>query len=415
MSAFLGKKSHKIYSTDRNSVVILRDRTIHPEHCFRFRHHFQTFQELPMIIGVPREIKPNENRVALTPGGAELLIANKHTVIIEKDAGVGSGFSDEMYIRVGAKIIPTAAEVYGQADMIMKVKEPIAPEYGLIKENQVLFTYFHFAASRELTEAMVKAKAICIAYETVMKPDNSLPLLIPMSEVAGRMAPQEGAKYLERTMGGRGVLLGGVPGTEPANVLVLGGGIVGTNAAKIAAGFGAKVTIMDNNLYRLRYLDDVMAKNVMTVMSTPDNIRRHAQQADLVIGAVLIAGAKAPHLITKDMLSTMKHGAVVVDVSVDQGGCIETCKPTTHENPTYVVDGILHYCVANMPGAVPYTSTVALTNATLPYAIQLANKGWEKACSDNRELYYGVNTVSGTIVYQAVAEAFDMPYSELKL
>jgi alanine dehydrogenase len=415
MSAFLGKKSHKIYSTDRNSVVILRDRTIHPEHCFRFRHHFQTFQELPMIIGVPREIKPNENRVALTPGGAELLIANKHTVIIEKDAGVGSGFSDEMYIRVGAKIIPTAAEVYGQSDMIMKVKEPIAPEYGLIKENQVLFTYFHFAASRELTEAMVKAKAICIAYETVMKPDNSLPLLIPMSEVAGRMAPQEGAKYLERTMGGRGVLLGGVPGTEPANVLVLGGGIVGTNAAKIAAGFGAKVTIMDNNLYRLRYLDDVMAKNVNTVMSTPDNIRRHAQQADLVIGAVLIAGAKAPHLITKDMLSTMKHGAVVVDVSVDQGGCIETCKPTTHENPTYVVDGILHYCVANMPGAVPYTSTVALTNATLPYAIQLANKGWEKACSDNRELYYGVNTVSGTIVYQAVAEAFDMPYSELKL
>ena len=368
-----------------------------------------------MIIGVPREIKPNENRVALTPGGAELLIANKHTVIIEKDAGVGSGFSDEMYIRVGAKIIPTAAEVYGQSDMIMKVKEPIAPEYGLIKENQVLFTYFHFAASRELTEAMVKAKAICIAYETVMKPDNSLPLLIPMSEVAGRMAPQEGAKYLERTMGGRGVLLGGVPGTEPANVLVLGGGIVGTNAAKIAAGFGAKVTIMDNNLYRLRYLDDVMAKNVNTVMSTPDNIRRHAQQADLVIGAVLIAGAKAPHLITKDMLSTMKHGAVVVDVSVDQGGCIETCKPTTHENPTYVVDGILHYCVANMPGAVPYTSTVALTNATLPYAIQLANKGWEKACSDNRELYYGVNTVSGTIVYQAVAEAFDMPYSELKL
>lgn len=368
-----------------------------------------------MIIGVPREIKPNENRVALTPGGAELLISHKHTVIIEKDAGVGSGFSDDMYIKAGAKIIPTAAEVYGQAEMIMKVKEPIAPEYGLIKENQVLFTYFHFAASRELTEAMVKAKAICIAYETVMKSDNSLPLLIPMSEVAGRMAPQEGAKYLERTMGGRGVLLGGVPGTEPANVLVLGGGIVGTNAAKIAAGFGAKVTIMDNNLYRLRYLDDVMAKNVMTVMSTPDNIRRHAQQADLVIGAVLIAGAKAPHLITKDMLSTMKPGAVVVDVSVDQGGCIETCKPTTHENPTYVVDGILHYCVANMPGAVPYTSTIALTNATLPYAVQLANKGWEKASIENKELYYGVNTVGGTIVYEAVAQAFDMPYSELKL
>jgi alanine dehydrogenase len=413
----LGKNTHKFYSTAHKSVVILCDKIItETMQGIEFSPPFSDLlRSFPMIIGVPREIKPNENRVALTPGGAELLIANKHTVIIEKDAGVGSGFSDDMYIKAGAKIIPTAAEVYGQAEMIMKVKEPIAPEYGLIKENQVLFTYFHFAASRELTEAMVKAKAICIAYETVMKSDNSLPLLIPMSEVAGRMAPQEGAKYLERTMGGRGVLLGGVPGTEPANVLVLGGGIVGTNAAKIAAGFGAKVTIMDNNLYRLRYLDDVMAKNVMTVMSTPDNIRRHAQQADLVIGAVLIAGAKAPHLITKDMLSTMKPGAVVVDVSVDQGGCIETCKPTTHENPTYVVDGILHYCVANMPGAVPYTSTIALTNATLPYAVQLANKGWEKASIDNRELYYGVNTVGGTIVYEAVAQAFDMPYSELKL
>lgn len=330
-----------------------------------------------MIIGVPREIKPNENRIALTPGGAELLCHNGHTVVVEQNAGIGSGFPDELYINAGATMIPTAAEVFAKADMIMKVKEPIAQEYNLIREGQVLFTYFHFAASRQLTEAMMKAKAVCIAYETVMKSDNSLPLLIPMSEVAGRMAPQEGAKYLERTMGGRGVLLGGVPGTEPANVLVLGGGIVGTNAAKIAAGFGAKVTIMDNNLYRLRYLDDVMPKNVMTVMSTPDNIRRHAQAADLVIGAVLIAGAKAPHLITREMLPTMKPGSVVVDVSVDQGGCIETCKPTTHEDPTYIIDGVVHYCVANMPGAVPFTSTIALTNATLPYALQLANKGWK--------------------------------------
>lgn len=368
-----------------------------------------------MIIGVPREIKPNENRIALTPGGAELLCHNGHTVIIEQNAGIGSGFPDELYIKAGATMIPTAAEVFAKADMIMKVKEPIAQEYSLIREGQVLFTYFHFAASRQLTEAMMKAKAVCIAYETVMKSDNSLPLLIPMSEVAGRMAPQEGAKYLERTMGGRGVLLGGVPGTEPANVLVLGGGIVGTNAAKIAAGFGAKVTIMDNNLYRLRYLDDVMPKNVMTVMSTPDNIRRHAQAADLVIGAVLIAGAKAPHLITREMLPTMKPGSVVVDVSVDQGGCIETCKPTTHEDPTYIIDGVVHYCVANMPGAVPFTSTIALTNATLPYAVQLANKGWKNAVKDNQELYHGVNMVDGAIVYKAVADAFDLPYSEFNI
>ena len=368
-----------------------------------------------MIIGVPREIKPNENRIALTPGGAELLCHNGHTVIIEQNAGIGSGFPDELYIKAGATMIPTAAEVFAKADMIMKVKEPIAQEYSLIREGQVLFTYFHFAASRQLTEAMMKAKAVCIAYETVMKSDNSLPLLIPMSEVAGRMAPQEGAKYLERTMGGRGALLGGVPGTEPANVLVLGGGIVGTNAAKIAAGFGAKVTIMDNNLYRLRYLDDVMPKNVMTVMSTPDNIRRHAQAADLVIGAVLIAGAKAPHLITREMLPTMKPGSVVVDVSVDQGGCIETCKPTTHEDPTYIIDGVVHYCVANMPGAVPFTSTIALTNATLPYAVQLANKGWKNAVKDNQELYHGVNMVDGAIVYKAVADAFDLPYSEFNV
>jgi alanine dehydrogenase len=368
-----------------------------------------------MLIGVPKEIKPNEKRVALTPGGAEMLSRNGHKVIVENNAGVGSGFSNEAYEKAGATIIGTAAEVYGQAEMIMKVKEPIAPEYPLIRSGQTLFTYFHFAASRELTEAMVKSGSTCIAYETVQKADGSLPLLIPMSEVAGRMAPQEGAKYLEHPMGGRGVLLGGVPGTKPANVIVLGGGVVGTNAAKIAAGFGARVTIFDNNLYRLRYLDDVMPKNVETQMSTMANIREAVVNADLVIGAVLIVGAKAPHLVTRDMLSTMKEGSVIVDVSVDQGGCVETCKPTTHENPTYVVDGVVHYGVANMPGAVPYTSTIALTNATLPYAVQLANMGWRGAVKANDELAPGVNVHDCEITYEAVAEAFGMKYTPLAL
>jgi alanine dehydrogenase len=294
--------------------------------------------------------------------------------------------------------------------MIMKVKEPIAPEYNLIRKGQTLFTYFHFAASRELTEAMVNSGATCIAYETVQKSDGSLPLLIPMSEVAGRMAPQEGAKYLEHPMGGRGVLLGGVPGTKPASVIVLGGGVVGTNAAKIAAGFGARVTMFDTNLYRLRYLDDVMPKNVITQMSTKANIREAVKTADLVIGGVLIAGAKAPHLVTRDMLKTMREGSVIVDVSVDQGGCVETCKPTTHADPTYVVDGVVHYGVANMPGAVPYTSTIALTNATLPYAVQLANHGWKDACKASKELELGLNVVDGKVVYEAVAEAFGMEY-----
>lgn len=366
-----------------------------------------------MIIGVPKEIKPLEKRVGVTPGGAEMLIRNGHKVVIETDAGVGSGFSNEKYTSIGAEIAPDAKSVYSKADMIVKVKEPIAPEYPLIKPNQTLFTYFHFAASRELTDAMVKSNATCIAYETVQKDDGSLPLLIPMSEVAGRMAPQEGAKYLEHPMGGRGVLLGGVPGVRPANVIVLGGGVVGTNAAKIAAGFGAQVTIFDNNLYRLRYLDDVMPKNCVTQMSTAANIREAIVEADLVIGAVLIVGAKAPHLVTRDMLSTMKPGSVIVDVSVDQGGCVETCKPTTHDNPTYVVDGVVHYGVANMPGAVPYTSTLALTGATLPYAVELANKGWKKAVSENREIALGVNVVEGKIVYQAVADAFGMDYSSL--
>ncbi|MCB0728359.1 MAG: alanine dehydrogenase [Ignavibacteriae bacterium] len=366
-----------------------------------------------MKIGVPKEIKTNENRVALTPVGAEVLKKHGHEIFIETNAGMGSGFNDGDYKKAGAKILKTPKQVFDTADMIMKVKEPIKPEYNLIRENQVVFTYFHFASSKDLTDAMMKNKCIAIAYETVQKADGSLPLLIPMSEVAGRMAPQEGAKYLERTMGGRGVLLGGVPGTEPAEVVVLGGGIVGTNAAKIAAGFGAKVTIMDNSLYRLRYLDDVMPKNITTLMSNPYNIREIIKKADLVIGAVLIAGAKAPKLITKKMLKLMKPGSVVVDVSVDQGGCIETCRPTTHENPTYFVDGILHYCVANMPGAVPFTSTIALTNATLPYAVELANKGWHKACVESKELKLGLNMINGKIVYKGVADAFKYKYSNV--
>ncbi|MBK7252751.1 MAG: alanine dehydrogenase [Ignavibacteria bacterium] len=366
-----------------------------------------------MKIGVPKEIKTNENRVALTPGGAEVLRRHGHKVFVLTGAGLGSGFSDAEYKKAGATILKTAKQVFDNADMIMKVKEPIKSEYNLIRENQVVFTYFHFASSKDLTDAMMKNKCIAIAYETVQKEDGSLPLLIPMSEVAGRMAPQEGAKYLERTMGGRGVLLGGVPGTEPSEVVVLGGGIVGTNAAKIAAGFGAKVTIMDNNLYRLRYLDDVMPKNVTTMMSNPHNIRAAIQKADLVIGAVLIAGAKAPKLITKDMLKLMKKASVVVDVSVDQGGCIETCRPTTHEDPTYVVNDVVHYCVANMPGAVPFTSTIALTNSTLPYAVELANKGWHKACVENEELKLGLNMISGEIVYKGVADAFKYKFKDV--
>lgn len=365
-----------------------------------------------MIVGVPKEIKANENRVAITPGGVEMFVQHGHTVIIERSAGLGSGFSDEQYANAGAEIVSTAQEVFANAEMILKVKEPITQEYDLIRPGQVLFTYFHAAASRELTEAMLRCRCIGIAYETVQKADGSLPLLIPMSEVAGRMAPQNGAKYLERTMGGRGVLLGGVPGTQPGTVVILGGGVVGTNAAKIAAGFGARVIILDNDLYRLRYLDDVMPKNVTTMMSTPENIRTVIRQADIVIGAVLIPGAKAPYLVTRDMLPTMKTGAVIVDVSVDQGGCIETTRPTTHENPTYVVDGVVHYGVANMPGAVPFTSTIALTNATIPYALELADKGWQRAVRENRELWHGLNFIDGHITYRAVAEAFGKEYSD---
>jgi len=363
-----------------------------------------------MIIGVPKEIKNNENRVALTPAGAKELIKRGHQVYVQQSAGLGSGFSDQDYSAAGASLLPSIEATYQIAEMIMKVKEPIESEYNLIKPNQLLFTYFHFASYEPLTKAMVASKAICLAYETVEKADRSLPLLVPMSEVAGRMAIQKGANYLEKPLGGRGILLGGVPGVLPAKVLILGGGIVGTQAAWMAAGLGADVIIMDVSLPRMRYLADVMPANVKTMMSNEFNIREQIKQADLIVGAVLIPGAKAPHLITKDMLKDMKKGAVVVDVAVDQGGCIETCKPTTHENPTYVIDDVVHYCVANMPGAVPYTSTLALTNATLPYAIQLADKGWKKAAQENTDLVPGLNVIQGDIVYKAVAEAFNMPY-----
>ncbi len=367
-----------------------------------------------MIIGVPKEIKNNENRVALTPAGVKELTKQNHKVQVQATAGLGSGFTDEQYKAAGAHILATIEEVYKSSEMIIKVKEPIEKEYSLIQKNQLLFTYFHFASYEPLTKAMMACGAVCLAYETVEKADRSLPLLVPMSEVAGRMAIQEGAKYLEKPMGGRGILLGGVPGVRPAKVLILGGGIVGANAAKMAAGFGADVTIMDVSLPRLRYLDDIMPANVRTFMSNEYNIRELIGTQDLIVGAVLIPGAKAPHLITRDMLKEMRPGTVLVDVAVDQGGCIETCKPTTHENPTYEIDGIIHYCVANMPGAVPYTSTLALTNATLPYAIQLANKGWKKACADNTELKKGLNIIEGEIVYRGVADAFGLDYTEVE-
>ena len=366
-----------------------------------------------MIIGVPKEIKNNENRVALTPAGASELIKHGHTLYVQKTAGEGSGFSDSEYQASGANILNTIEEVYAIAEMIIKVKEPIESEYSLIKKDQLLFTYFHFASYEPLTHAMIERGAVCLAYETVEKADRSLPLLIPMSEVAGRMSIQEGAKYLEKPMGGRGVLLGGVPGVKPAEVLVLGGGIVGTQAAKMAAGLGARVTMMDISLPRLRQLDDIMPANVETMISNEYNVRNAIKTADLVIGGVLIPGAKAPKLITRDMLPSMKKGAVIVDVAIDQGGCFETSKPTTHAEPCYEVDGVVHYCVANMPGAVPYTSTLALTNATLPYAVQLANKGWKKACADSNELKLGLNVISGKVVYKGVAEAFNLEYTEV--
>ncbi len=367
-----------------------------------------------MIIGVPKEIKNNENRVALTPAGTKELVKRGHTVYVEKLAGAGSGFTDEDYVQAGASILDTAEQVFDKAEMIIKVKEPVEQEYKLIKKEQLVFTYFHFASYEPLTRAMMESGAVCLAYETVERADGSLPLLIPMSEVAGRMAVQEGAKYLEKPLKGRGILLGGVPGVKPAKVLILGGGVVGTNAAKIAAGMGADVTILDVNINRLRYLDDVMPENVHTMVSNEYVIRELVRDADLIIGGVLIPGAKAPKLITRDMLKTMRPGTVLVDVAVDQGGCIETCTPTTHENPTYIIDDVVHYCVANMPGAVPYTSTLALTNATLPYAIKLANMGWKKACQESMELRLGLNVMFGEVVYKGVADAFNLPYTDVK-
>ena len=367
-----------------------------------------------MIIGVPKEIKNNENRVALTPAGTQELVKRGHSVQVQKSAGNGSGFLDEDYQKAGATLIDNAAEIFHNAEMIMKVKEPIEQEYKLIKKDQLVFTYFHFASYEPLTKAMIESGATCLAYETVERNDGSLPLLIPMSEVAGRMSIQEGAKYLEKPLKGRGILLGGVPGVKPAKVLVLGGGVVGTNAAKIAAGMGADVTILDLNLTRLRYLDDVMPKNVHTMVSNEYSIRELIKDSDLIIGGVLVPGAKAPKLITRDMLKTMRPGTILVDVAVDQGGCIETCRPTTHEDPTFIIDDVVHYCVANMPGAVPYTSTLALTNATLPYAIRLAGQGWKKACQDSLELRLGLNVIQGEVVYKAVADAFNLPYTDVK-
>jgi len=364
-----------------------------------------------MKIGVPKEIKTNENRVALVPAGAEALAAAGHTVMIEKGAGEGSGFPDSAYTTVGAKIGSDADAVWREAEMIMKVKEPIKPEWPRMKKGQVIFTYFHFAADKELTLAHLKSGATCIAYETVELPSRELPLLTPMSEVAGRMAVQEGAKYLEKLYGGRGVLLGGVPGVAPAKVVILGGGIVGINAAKMAAGLGAKVTVLDLSLERLRYLSDVMPANVTLIYSNRHNILEQIATADLVVGAVLIPGAVAPRLIRREDLKTMQPGAVIVDVAIDQGGCVETIKATTHENPTYVVDGIIHYGVANMPGGVPRTSTLALTNATFPYAKDLAKKGWKQALKENPALMKGLNIVDGKVTYPAVAEAFGLPFT----
>ncbi len=366
-----------------------------------------------MIIGVPKEIKSDEYRVALVPAGVEQLKRAGHRVLIERGAGIGSGIADADYEAYGAELVSSPAEVWERAELICKVKEPLSEEFSLIRAKHVVFTYFHFAASRELTEGIRDSGCVAIAYETIVDGQGRLPLLAPMSEVAGKMSIQEGAKYLERPMMGRGILLGGIPGVEPANVLVLGGGIVGTNAAKVAAGLGATVTIMDIDLYRLRYLDDVMPANVTTMYSTPEAIRRHLQTADLVIGAVLIPGARCPMLIRRENLKLMKPGAVIVDVGVDQGGCCETTRPTTHGDPTYVVEGVVHYGVANMPGAVGRTSTFGLTNATIPYLAKLASMGWEKACAADRGLAAGVNMCGGKITNGPVAEAFGFRFEPL--
>ena len=367
-----------------------------------------------MKVGVPKEIKNNENRVGMTPSGVAELVNRGHIVYVQHTAGEGSGFSDEAYTKVGAQILPTIDDVYAQADMIVKVKEPIEPEYSLVRKDQVLFTYFHFACEEELTHAMLKSGAVCIAYETVERADRSLPLLIPMSEVAGRMAAQNGAYYLQKTQGGKGKLMAGVPGVKPARVLVLGGGTVGEAAARIAAGMGAEVTITDVSLPRLKQLAAEMPANVHTLYSSVHNIRQELPTTDIVIGSVLIPGDAAPKLITRDMLALMEPGSVLVDVAIDQGGCFETSHPTTHSDPVYTIDGIIHYAVANIPGAVPNTSTIALTNATLRYVIALADKGWQQACRDDQSLFRGVNMVDGHCTYEAVAKVWNLPYTPLK-
>ncbi|MCC2671741.1 MAG: ald [Armatimonadetes bacterium] len=367
-----------------------------------------------MVVGVPTEVKADEYRVALVTAGAEVLTRNGHQVLVQAGAGLGSGISDAEYAAHGAEIVATAEEVWARSELIVKVKEPVPAEYPLVRAGQVLFTYFHFAANPELTRAMLDRGAVCIAYETIQETDGTLPLLTPMSEVAGRMAIQEGAKFLERPQEGRGILLSGVPGVPPANIVILGGGVVGLNAAKIAAGIGALVTILDVNVERLRYLDDVMPQNVFTLYSNAFNIRKMLAEADLLIGAVLVRGDRAPVLVTRPMLQLMKPRAVIVDVAVDQGGCVETIRPTTHSNPIYLVDGIVHYGVANMPGAVAGTSTYALTNVTLPYLNLLVNKGWHRALADSQALCRGLNVANGHVTFEPIAELFDLPYTDPK-
>lgn len=367
-----------------------------------------------MIIGIPKEVKDNEYRVAMPPGGVKTFVLRGHKVIVQKDAGVGSGFSDAEYVNAGAEILDTAAEVWGGANMVMKVKEPRPDEYEFLRDDLLLFTYLHLAAEKELTKELVNRGTAGVAYETVELPDKSLPLLTPMSEVAGRMSIQVGAYYLQRANGGVGKLMGGVPGVRPAHVVVIGGGVVGTNAAKMALGMGAQVTMMDINMDRLRYLDDVLHGRFFTVASNPVNVAEATSVADLVVGAVLIPGARAPRLVTREMITAMKTGSVVVDVAIDQGGCVETIKPTSHSDPTYLVDDVVHYGVTNMPGAVPRTSTYALSNATLPYALRLADMGFEEAVKNDPGLALGVNTYKGQVTYQAVADAFDLEYKPLE-
>lgn len=367
-----------------------------------------------MIVGILREIKPEENRVAMTPAGIEVMQHAGHTLLVETQAGLGSGFTDDAFVKAGAQMVATAKEIYQRAEMVMHVKEPLPQEYHLIRADQIIFTFLHLAANEPLTRALINSRSINLAYETIQKADGSLPLLTPMSEVAGRMSVQQAAKYLEMEHGGRGVLLGGVPGVEPATVVVIGGGTVGAQAAKMACGLGAKVYLLDKSLSRLRYLADIMPANCFLIMSTPAQLRRLVREADVVIGAVLVPGAKAPRLITRKMLKTMKPGAVMVDVAIDQGGCFETSRPTTHADPIYVEEGVVHYTVANMPGALAKTSTLALTNATLPYALEIATKGWRRAVQENMEIKYGANIIQGKVTHPAVAQAFKLTYTPVE-